>query len=516
VAEPAFAHHHPHRAPRADGYARRRPEETVLYQTIAAHFSAFVERIEESGGLPKFVMTEFERYLDCGRPEKGCLLLRCRRCGHRELVAFSCKRRAFCPSCVARRMADTGVFLEQHVLPEEPVRHWICSLPWGVRALLGYDKVLCAEVLSAVVAELARSLKWRAKKLLDLPSVKHLLTGAVAAVQRTDSALRLNVHFHILYLDGVYVRERAGDELSLVFHALPTPTRAETADIARRIADRIERIFKKHGRSFDEPADAEPTELQLTHPALGACYDAAAQGIAVSGERAGKPMLRLMTGDAEQATASDLPEEPVAEVRGINLYGRQRIDGRDRRQLERLCRYITRPPIAQDRLSTRPDGSLLLEFKKAWKDGSGGLVLEPEDLLVRLCASVPPPRFHMLRYFGVLSSHSAFRAEVVPQGPEDTTLHRPPPAQGDQLELLDEQDDRAPKATRHRWAWLLAHIFAADLDHCPKCNGPMRWAKVAKTETAAVRLMAELGLAPQPPPVPKPVPLGQQRLPFSS
>ena len=77
-----------------------------------------------------------------------------------------------------------------------------------------------------------------------------------------------------------------------------------------------------------------------------------------------------------------------------------------RKQLERLARYITRPPIAQERLTQRPDGILLLEFKKAWKDGSRALVLTPEDLLVRLCAAVPPPRFHMVRYFGVLSSYS--------------------------------------------------------------------------------------------------------------
>ena len=95
-------------------------------------------------GLPQFVVSEFEAYLDCGRLEAGCLLLECRSCGYSQLVAFSCKRRGFCPGCVARRMADTGVHLEQRVLPEAPVRHWICSLPWGLRALLGYDKRLCA------------------------------------------------------------------------------------------------------------------------------------------------------------------------------------------------------------------------------------------------------------------------------------------------------------------------------------------------------------------------------------
>jgi hypothetical protein len=143
--------------------------------------------MEESGGLPQFVVSEFEEYLDCGRLEAGCLLLECRSCGYSQLVAFSCKRRGFCPGCVARRMADIGVHLEQRVLPEAPVRHWICSLPWGLRALLGYGKRICADVLAAVIGELGRSLKRRAKKLLGLSSVSEALTGAVGAVllQRT-------------------------------------------------------------------------------------------------------------------------------------------------------------------------------------------------------------------------------------------------------------------------------------------------------------------------------------------
>ncbi|MBN1606293.1 MAG: transposase zinc-binding domain-containing protein, partial [Polyangiaceae bacterium] len=91
---------------RRDSYARRRPETTVLYQTIEAHWPAFVERIEQHSGLPKFVRDEFDAYLRCGRVECGCLELQCRSCGHSQLVAFSCKRRGFCPACLGRRMSD--------------------------------------------------------------------------------------------------------------------------------------------------------------------------------------------------------------------------------------------------------------------------------------------------------------------------------------------------------------------------------------------------------------------------
>lgn len=47
------------------------------------------------------------------------------------LVAFSCKRRGICPSCTARRMADTAAYLVDRVLPSAPYRQWVLSLPAG-------------------------------------------------------------------------------------------------------------------------------------------------------------------------------------------------------------------------------------------------------------------------------------------------------------------------------------------------------------------------------------------------
>ena len=496
---------------RRDGYARRRPEETLLYQIVQAHFPAVRERAEEHGGLPKFVTREFEEYLRCGILSEGCLHLVCRACGHEHVVGLSCKRRGFCPSCLGRRMADSAVHLERSVLPAVAVRHWICSLPWGLRALLGYDRVLAANVANAFATELSRSLKKKAKAALKLRSVSDAHTGSVLAVQRTDSALRLNVHFHVLALDGVYVRDKASD--GLVFQPLGTPTRAEVANIAARTAARIEKILKKAGRSLDAEMPEQPPELCDKEPGLAACYGAAAQGGCVSGDRAGLPPLRLIaTGDPKLPT--DDPSDPVAEVRGVNLHARQVVDGRDRRRLERLARYICRPPIAQERLTLRPDGTLELELKSTWKDGTRAFVFCPEDLVLRLVAAIPPPRWHMLRYFGILSSHCRLRKEVVPRPAADPTAFGPPPAAGDQLELRFEDLSDGEPPRRNRWAWLLAHVFRVDVETCERCGGPMRWVDVATTRRSAARLLAELGLGPQPPPEPKPIAFGQLALPF--
>ena len=236
----------------------------------------------------------------------------------------------------------------------------------------------------------------------------------------------------------------------------------------------------------------------------------------MTGDRAGQTTLRLVVSQDAPATGdAEVIEEPVAEVRGINVHAKQLVDGRDRRQLERLCKYITRPPVAQERLQERADGRLELTLKNVWKDGTRALLFEPHDLLTRLVAAVPPPNFHLLRYFGVLSSHSALRSEVVPKPPVDTGRSRPPPCEGDQLSLLGD-DEGEPRPARARWGWLLKHVFQQDVDTCIRCGGPMRWVEAATTPDAIARLMAQHGLAPERPPrPPRTVPaIEQLRLPF--
>ncbi len=57
-------------------------------------------------------------------------------CGHEKRVAFSCKRRGICPSCGARRMAETAAWLVDRVIPRVPVRQWVLSFPIPLRSAL--------------------------------------------------------------------------------------------------------------------------------------------------------------------------------------------------------------------------------------------------------------------------------------------------------------------------------------------------------------------------------------------
>jgi hypothetical protein len=501
------AHDAPRYAPasRPDGYARRTPERTVLHRVVAAHWPTFRARAEAHGpGLPRFVTREVEAYLKCGLLEHGFAELACARCGSRLLVAFSCKRRGFCPSCTGRRMADVAAHLVGHVLPAVPVRQWVCTLPWRLRVPVGYDRRLCADVLRAFLTALQSSLRRRAKTTLGLRRVADAQTGAVTFLQRSDGALRLNPHFHTLLLDGVHVRDPSG---ALVFEPLPPPTPDDVAAVAADTRRRLVRALARHGRCLDGPDD-HPDALAADQPVLASLYAASAADVQLLGDRPGQRT-------AKRVRPVRLVEREgrclVAEHGGVNVHAETWVDGRDRRRLERLCRYVARPPVATERLTLLPDGRVRLAFKAPWRDGTDAVILAPLDFLARLCALVPPPRFHLVRYAGTLAARAACRREVVPGRPAP-----PPPAQPSLFDDADLPPLAPPRpASRHLWSWLLRRVFTVEVDTCPEpaCGGAMRLVHLAKTERAAERRMVELGLAPRPPPgLPLP---GQLKLPLA-
>ena len=84
--------------------------------------------------------------------------LRCGDCGHEKLVAFSCKRRGFCPSCGARRMAETGAHLVDHVIPQVPVRQWVLSFPIPLRIVFAAHPQLLTPVLQIIPRVITRLL----------------------------------------------------------------------------------------------------------------------------------------------------------------------------------------------------------------------------------------------------------------------------------------------------------------------------------------------------------------------
>ena len=171
-----------------DTYERHRPEETPLYQIVETYYPEFLARLEAEGGsVPHFVQQEFDDYLKCGLLEHGFLRVKCDACRHEHLVAFSCKRRGFCPSCGARRMVESAAHRVDHVLPQQPIRQWVLTFPYALRFLFAAQPQILSQVLGVVY----RAISTYLIKKTGFTVASGAKTGAVTLIQRFGSALNL-------------------------------------------------------------------------------------------------------------------------------------------------------------------------------------------------------------------------------------------------------------------------------------------------------------------------------------
>ena len=131
-------------------FKRHRPEQTLLYRLIEQYYPDFeMQWASEGRVLPDYVRREFDEYLKCGRLEHGFLRVQCASCHAEHLVAFSCKRRGFCPSCGASRMVESAALLVDEALPHQPMRQWVLSVPFPLRYLFARQPKIMGKALGS-------------------------------------------------------------------------------------------------------------------------------------------------------------------------------------------------------------------------------------------------------------------------------------------------------------------------------------------------------------------------------
>ena len=463
-------------------YHRREPERTALYRCVQRHLDGVIAHAESGGRpVPSFVSDELAGFLRCGILAYGFARAHCSGCGYDRLVAFSCKGRGFCPSCCGRRMSDTAAALVDAVLPDVPVRQWVLSLPKPVRFLLAYDAPLCSQVLGLFLDAVFGHLRRVAKAELGLRTIKVAHPGAITVVQRFGSAADLNIHFHSLVPDGVFVVETPG--AAPVFRALPAPTPAEIAAVSWQVCERTVALLRKLGKWVDADTGdtAEADDGFLAH-----CAQASLSGSLVFA--AGARPMRLHGA----APSTELAQQKSGY--GFDVHAWTRVPAGDRERLERLCRYILRPPIANDRLRELPDGRYQLRLKRPWSDGTTHLVFAGVEFLARLAALVPPPRVHLVRYHGVFAPHAKLREAVVPE-PEPASSC----GEGSHPGPATSRDAENKRQRRLSWAKLMARVFELDVLQCPRCQSRMQVIAFITRPDAIRAILQSIGLATAPP-----------------
>jgi hypothetical protein len=471
-------------------YRPRDAEHTVLRQIIALHLEAFLGAVAEAGdgaGLPQFVEREFREFLLCGVFEGGVARFQCEDCAREHLVPFSCKGRGFCPSCGGRRMTERAAHLVDAVLPRVPVRQWALTVPYRLRYQMAWNHGLSRAVLG-VYARVLLDVYARGARERGIDGGQ---TGMVTALQRAGGALNANLHFHTLVLDGVLVEEPGG---ALALHPTPASSDAEVAAALATIRHQVQRLLVRRGLEPGDDATEPADRLVEESPVLAGIVGASVQGRVALGPRAGARVRRL--GDERHTAAVTSRGARQAHLDGFDLHANVWVSANDRAGLERLCRYVLRQPLAQERLRLRRDGRVALALKTAWHDGTRELVFEPLEFLKRSAAMTPRPETNLLICHGVLAPRARWRERVVgygPMAPEPTASMAP---------LAAGPAGTGVKPTTPRtwtWAALMHRAFAIDVLACPHCGGRLRLIATLHDPAVIRKILTHLGIAPSGP-----------------
>jgi hypothetical protein len=389
---------------------------------------------------------------------------------------------------VSGLLTETAAHLCDHVLPEVPVRQWVLSLPHTIRFLMARDPAVL-RLCRGIFVRAVQSFYARRARDEGTPEGR---TGAVVCVQRFDSALRLDLHFHALVLDGVYTGFGPGEKL--VFRAAKPLRDTEVEHLVRHIRNLIIGRLQRMGL-LDADARLDP-DAGRELDALGHQHAAAIQGLIPFGERAGRQTAMLE--EREPQSRSAVRKKLCADQRGFSLHAAVRVGAGKRDRLERLCRYVSRPPFAQDRLAVLPNGHVVYRFRRPWKNGRTAVVLDPMTFLSRLAAQVPPPRRHALTYHGVLAPAASRRDEIVPGYDETETRHPCHARAGN-----DGNDPTPPppprvRPERYSWAELMQRAFEIDVLRCP-CGARRRVLSLVCDPLQIRRVLEHMGLPADPP-----------------
>jgi hypothetical protein len=326
-------------------------------------------------------------------------------------------------------------------------------------------------------------------------------TGAVTLIQRFGSALNLNIHFHMLFLDGIYTENRYG---KTKFQRTNAPDQRELTELVHTISHRVAGFLEREGIL---ERDEENSYLNLEgdeDPMQQVPGCSVSYRIAI-GPQQGRKVFTLQTIPSWE---DDDRFAQVAKESGFSLHAGIAAQAWERAKLERLCRYITRPAVSEKRLSLTQSGNIRYQLKTPYSEslprersecfgyGTTHAIFEPLDFLAKLAALVPKPRVNLTRFHGVFAPNSKHRIEVTP-------------ARRGNGSPVSAHDDQTPQQ-QHKsmtWAQRLKRVFNIDVSVCPECSGESRVIACIEDQVAIDRILDHLMRKGELPPPPKLLPV---------
>jgi hypothetical protein len=421
-----------------------------LYRSVLDHLEGYLASRGKNDAAHPAAEDSLRSFLQCGIPRFGVARFRCKDCGDSRFVPFSCKRRMSCPSCDAKRaVVESGHALES-LLPDVPYRQWVLVIPKRLRYFVHRDARLSGEI----DAIFARTLTAYYRRKSKAP--KRAAPAQFHAIQRFGSSVNLHVHVHAALSDGCF----SFDGGTLRFHPAPPPSVGELAELLVVLR---KRIFRR--------------------------------------------MLRL--GAVPYSTIAEMMTWPHS---GFTLDSGTRIEAGDRDALKRLLLYFLRPALSLKKLTYKPEESSVRYQVSRTHGGPSYHEWPAVEFVGRVAALVPPPRKHVVRYYGALGPRSPVRRAVTEAtrgkasegellsgysvtlpGKVERAARRAASAAGKAAASLLSVEAALPRVIARSWAACMRKIFEVDPVKCGKCGGEMKLVAVILDDKELDRILAHQG-----------------------
>ena len=350
-------------------------------------------------------------------------------------MPFCCKNK-LCATCSGRVMNERAAFLVDRVLrPDLRWRQYVVTFRAELAAAVTR---LCIRVLFEHQRTRAPSAPGTARP------------AAVVWVQRFSDGAGAWYHLHVLSPDGLF--RQLPDSLGVPFQSQPAPTPAEVEALVRRIAQRVTALV---ARRSNHAADDSLLERCAAQPAK---------------------VVRVPVPTPCRAKR----RSPLqAQHAGFSVHTATSVAPLRTDRLERLLRYLGRPPIPESRLHLPEDGRVAFELKRP-RRGVTEYLFEPVAFLARAAALVARPGQNQVLYFGALAPGSPIRSTVLPVPPEPTESRPVAPPRHGRMSHCD----------------LLKRVFSVDLLECT-CGGRLELVAVVTDPDLVAAVAAAIILSQQ-------------------
>jgi hypothetical protein len=183
-------------------YRPRQPKQTSLYRLVSEHWEEFKAVYEERfehyyGPLRSQVIRVVEEYLKCGLLDWGFTRLFCETCRKSYFLAFSCKQRCLCPSCLKKRQVAFAQFATTKILENVPHRHANFTVPKRLRRHFHFDRKLLSKLARCAYQTLKQAIR---------EVCGPVTPGAISVIHTAGAMMTFHPHAHLIVSSGGWMK----------------------------------------------------------------------------------------------------------------------------------------------------------------------------------------------------------------------------------------------------------------------------------------------------------------------